>query len=139
VAEMFGMDDRRLKQILGREKVVDISRGIDLSAVRNKRSHQHRFVMVAKFRLPASLMAKIVENDLKGQNSGVAPPPIPLAIGQENLVELMGPGCSKCGIIHTDPVNGYGHPCPEPDPEGFNDGLWNTPLMMEREPVDVGE
>ena len=93
-----------------------MARGVDLSVVRNKAKHQHRWIGVAKFTITDALVAEAAETLLREKNAALAEGrpmgnvTFPMQMGPDNLIGLDGPGCLKCGL-HWLAEGGYGQLC----------------------------
>jgi len=120
--------DRRVRSAGG----VDLSRGIDLSVVRDKRLHQHRWILVGNYIVDEKGMAVLAETVLAAEARRAADPDAPIEqmqipYGPDTMVGMEGPGCAKCGIVWHDKVKGYGKLCDVSDKDYDPTGVVTPP------------
>lgn len=104
---------------------LDLSRGVDLAKIKKRSQNKHRWTFSAIFICPDKTVEQMAERRLQAANliakdrieeaEQLTPPP--LAMNEESLIRVDGPGCIKCGSHWENPETGMGHGCPVSDEE----------------------
>jgi len=102
-----------------------MARGVDLSIVRAKKDHPHRWCVLARYIVDDDIIAGVQEQidtanaeAVEAKKRGEEPQPAMIQVPLEHvyLVSVEGPGCQKCGVHMTAPT-GNGHLCEKSDSE----------------------
>ncbi len=107
-----------------REVPSDMVRGVDLNLVRDRRQHQHHWIITAAFALSDDVLERMMTNKqvVAGAVARGREIPeidgVPLPMGQDNLLSTEGPGCIKCNAHWENPDAGYGKLCGVSDRDG---------------------
>ncbi len=140
---------------------VNMSRGVDLQAIKDRHLYRHRWVMVANFVIEDKTVAKMAEVKLAADNArarGEDPdqPQIALNMSPDNMIGVDGPGCVKCGVAWNG-IDGHGKLCsvsddayahagnptltPQPGPMtgplGIVDDAYEPPSIVEASSEDT--
>ncbi len=108
---------------VARANIPGMSRGVDLSVIRDKRDHQHFWVNTAEFIVTDAQVKALAEyrdrarkwSSEHGEDEPFNEPSVQMDFTNVNLFSLDGPGCIKCKMHWESEVNGYGELCPVSD------------------------
>lgn len=98
----------------------EMSRGVDLALVRDKKKHQHKWAAIGRYAVTqeqiddiVTQMDELMRRARAAQAAGetVTMQAIPIPLSQEQLFDVQGPGCVKCNIHFSDPEKGNGKLC----------------------------
>lgn len=103
--------------------------------------HQHRWTMTALYAMPEEIVDALADRrgsvvDLIAHGADqdavdvAANVPVPLPLGEDNIVKTDGPGCIKCGQ-HWESPGGHGHGCP------VSDEAWEQNFVQGKVQMDV--
>lgn len=92
------------------------SRGVDLSALKHKKTHKHCWIVVANFMVTDEEMVATAEKWYIAKNANDGSFTAQILFRGETLFATDGPGCLKCGV-HWQSDEGYGKLCPVGDDE----------------------